>query len=63
MGGIEGTFTWTFQTAAGGTTVTFEGNYTVPVPLLGKLAEAFVVGVNQRDAEVMLANLKARLEA
>jgi hypothetical protein len=36
--------------------------YTVPLPLLGKLAEAFIVKQNEHEADVMLANLKARME-
>ena len=62
-GGIESTVTWTFQPEAGGTKVTYEAEYTVPIPLLGKLAEAFIVKQNEREAELILANLKARMEA
>jgi len=62
-GGIESTVTWTFQPEAGGTKVTYEAEYTVPIPLLGKLAESFIVKQNEREAELILANLKARMEA
>ena len=62
-GGIESTITWMFQPEAGGTKVTFEAEYTVPIPLLGKLAEAFIVKANEREAELILANLKHRMEA
>jgi uncharacterized protein YndB with AHSA1/START domain len=62
-GGIESTLTWTFQPEAGGTKLTVEVEYTVPVPLLGKLAEAFIVKQNERETELILANLKARMEA
>jgi uncharacterized membrane protein len=62
-GGIESTFTWTFQPEAGGTKVTAESEYSVPIPLLGKLAEAFIVKLNENEAELVLANLKARMEA
>ncbi len=61
-GGIESTVTWMFQPEAGGTKVTYEAEYTVPIPLLGKLAEAFIVKQNEREAELILANLKARME-
>lgn len=61
-GGIESTVTWIFQPEAGGTRVTFEAAYTVPIPLLGKLAEAFIVKVNEHEAELIVANLKARME-
>jgi uncharacterized protein YndB with AHSA1/START domain len=62
-GGIEAIVTWTFLGEAGGTRVTFLGEYTVPVPLLGRLAEAIVVKVNEHETEALLANLKARMEA
>ena len=62
-GGIESTITWTFQPEAGGTKVTFEAEYTVPMPLLGKLAESLIVKQNEREAELILANLKAKMEA
>lgn len=62
-GGIESTVTWTFLSDAGGTRVTFQAGYTVPVPLLGRLAEVVIVKVNEREAEALLANLQARMEA
>ena len=61
-GGIESKITWITQPEDGGTNVTFEGEYTVPIPLLGKLAEAFIVKLNEHEAEAILANLKARME-
>jgi uncharacterized membrane protein len=61
--GIQNTFDWGYEPAGGGTKVTLEVEYTVPVPLLGKLAEGFIVRQNEQEAECMLANLKARMEA
>jgi uncharacterized membrane protein len=60
--GISSTFVWTYQPEDGGTRLTVEVEYTIPVPLLGKLAEAFIAKQNEHEAEVMLANLKARME-
>jgi uncharacterized membrane protein len=60
--GIESAFVWTYEPEDGGTTLTMDVEYTVPIPLLGKLAEAFIVKQNEREAEAMLANLKARME-
>jgi hypothetical protein len=40
-----------------------EVEYTVPVPLLGKMAEAVIVKLNENEMNVLLANLKARMEA
>ena len=62
-GGIPSKFVWTYQAEDGGTKLTMTVEYTVPVPLLGKLAEAFIVKQNEHEADVMLANLKDRLEA
>ena len=62
-GGAESTQTWLFQREAGGTKVTFKVEYTVPVPVLGKLAEAIIVKMNDREGDLILANLKARMEA
>jgi uncharacterized membrane protein len=61
--GIPNRFVWTYQPEDGGTKLTVEVEYTIPVPVLGKLAEAFVVKQNEHEADVMLANLKARMEA
>ncbi|MDE3231603.1 MAG: SRPBCC family protein [Chloroflexota bacterium] len=62
-GGIDSTISWTFQTEADGVRVTFVAAYSVPVPLLGRLAEAAIAKVNEQETETLLANLKARLEA
>jgi carbon monoxide dehydrogenase subunit G len=62
LGGIQSTIAWSFTPQDGGTHVTFTAEYTVPIPLLGKLAEAFIVRQNEQEAETILNNLKARLE-
>ncbi len=62
-GGIESTITMMFQPEDGGTKLTIQTEYTVPVPLLGKLAEAFIVKQNEHETELLLANLKAKMEA
>ena len=61
-GGIESTATWTYQPEDGGTKLTLEVEYTVPIPLLGKLAEALIVKLNQNEADVVMTNLKTRME-
>jgi uncharacterized membrane protein len=61
-GGIESTHVWLFEPADGGTKLTTETEYKVPVPVLGKLAEAVIVKLNENEADVLLANLKARME-
>ncbi|MEE9188256.1 MAG: SRPBCC family protein [Anaerolineales bacterium] len=61
-GGIESTITWLYQPEDGGTKLTTIAEYKVPVPLLGKLAESFIVKFNENESETILANLKARME-
>lgn len=62
-GGIEGTSTWAFEPCDGGTRVTVVYDYAIPVPVLGRLAEPLVRKQNEREADLFLANLKARVEA
>jgi uncharacterized membrane protein len=61
--GIESHFIWTYQPEGDGTKLTVDIEYTVPVPLLGKLAEAFIIKQNEQEADTLLANLKSRMEA
>ena len=61
-GGAESTQTWILQPEGKGTKVTFEVEYTVPIPVLGKLAEAIIVKMNEGEGELILNNLKSRME-
>jgi uncharacterized membrane protein len=61
-GGIPSTFVWTYAPEHGKTKVTVDVEYEVPVPLRGKVAEAYIVKVNENQADTIMANLKARLE-
>jgi len=61
-GGLKSTQTYTFEGTNGGTKFTCETVYTIAIPVLGKLAEAFVVKLNENEADVFMANLKARME-
>jgi uncharacterized membrane protein len=60
--GIESHFVWTYAPENGGTKVTVDIEYKVPVPLLGKLAEAFIIKQNDQEGDTLLSNLKARME-
>ncbi len=62
-GGVEGEVIWEVQSEGGGTDVTLKSEYTVPIPLIGKLADAIIVKLNDNEGETVLANLKARMEA
>lgn len=61
-GGV--TSTWVFEMKSDGdsTTLRMQIEYTIPVPVLGKLAEKLVVNRNQREAETNLANIKDVIE-
>lgn len=61
--GIESTVTWLMDGHGEDTDVTFEVEYRVPVPVLGKLAEKVVVKLNENEADALIANLKAQIEA
>lgn len=63
QGGVESTFLYQYRPEGEGTRVSVEVDYKVPVPVLGKLAEKFILKINEREAETVLANLKDRLEA
>lgn len=61
-GGISSTFTWTFSSGDGGTRVNVVVEYTVPVPVLGKIGEKLALGMVEREADLSAANIKAILE-
>jgi uncharacterized protein YndB with AHSA1/START domain len=61
--GIESTITWTYEPVGSSTKMTSLTEYKIPVPLLGKLAESFIVKMNENESDVILENLKARMEA
>jgi hypothetical protein len=61
-GGIPSKFTWEYHAKNGGTELDLDVEYTVPTPVLGKLAEKAVLRINENEADVMLANLKAIME-
>ncbi len=62
-GGADSIQTWTFQPEDGGTKVTFAVEYTIPIPVLGKIAEAVIVKMNDHEGKIILDNLKAIMEA
>ncbi len=61
-GGIESKFIWTFKPVQNGTQMDTNVEYTVPVPVLGRLAEGLIIKQNERESETLLNNLKARME-
>ncbi len=62
-GGIESTQTWMFEPEGEATKVTLRVDYTVPIPVLGRLAEAAIVKLNDHEGDAIVQNLKILLEA
>ena len=61
-GGIVSTWTYSFKAEGGGTRLDLEVEYTIPVPVLGKIGERLVLRGSQREADYAMANLKDILE-
>ena len=61
-GQIPGTFDWTFLPENGATKIVMKAEYEIPTTLLGKLARPFILKLNEREADTVLANLKDRVE-
>ena len=61
-GGVNSTITWTFRSRGNITRVTLTVEYKVPILLLGKLAEAIIVRMNEQEGDVIMANLQARFQ-
>ena len=59
-GGITSTIAWTVRSRENKTRVTLTIEYKVPIPLLGKLAEAIIVKMNDREGDLIMANLQDR---
>ena len=62
-GGLESVLTWTFEPEGAGCKLTVVTEYKVPIPVLGRMAEAIIVKMNDHEGDMVLANLKARMEA
>ncbi len=62
-GGIDSKVTWELEQVTGGTQVKVENEYKIPMPLIGNLAEGVINKMAENDSDVILANLKVRMEA
>jgi uncharacterized membrane protein len=62
-GGITNRWQFDYSPTAEGTRLDLVAEYTIPVPVLGRLAEAAIRGQNEREAELALSNIKARMES
>ena len=61
-GGIVSTWTYIFKPTDGGTQLSLVVEYTIPVPVLGKVAEKLIMRQNEREAALSMTNLKEILE-
>jgi ribosome-associated toxin RatA of RatAB toxin-antitoxin module len=61
-GSIKTLWNWNFESQDDGTKLDLSVEYTIPMPVLGKLAEAIVLKQNEREADLALANIKAKME-
>ncbi len=62
-GGIVANFRWAFEGRDGSTTVTCDLEYTIPGKVLGRVAEMLAAKLNEHEAQSVLENLKATMEA
>jgi uncharacterized membrane protein len=61
-GGIKSTFTFIFEPNEEGTLLELIIDYTIPVPILGKIAEKIILGKNEREADLAMENIKVQVE-
>lgn len=60
--GIQSRFDFDYSENNGKTEVTVEAEYSVPASVLSKITEQIIGKLNEHEADVMLSNLKARME-
>lgn len=56
-GGIESLWTWNFEPHNDGTKIDVLVEYTIPIPVLGKIAEALALKQIEREADHAVANI------
>ncbi len=62
-GGIRSTWNWGFSGAGDKAEIELAIEYTIPIPVLGKLAERLITRQNGREATLAMANIKGRMES
>lgn len=60
--GLDSTITWEMVPERRGTRIFFQGEYRVPIPLIGWIAENIIVSLNELDVDLLMTNLKRRAE-
>jgi len=61
-GGIASTWTYTFSPEGDGTRLSVVVEFTLPVPVLGKVGEQLALKKTEREADMAMANIKEALE-
>lgn len=61
-GGIDSTWDFKLERRENVTTLDLDVDYSIPVPVLGKLAENLILKRNDRDLDTAMMNLKDKLE-
>ncbi|MBR9999159.1 MAG: SRPBCC family protein [Cyclobacteriaceae bacterium] len=61
-GGVKSTFDFKLKSVGEVTSVELTIDYTVPVPVLGRLAEKVILKRNEREADLAMGNIKEMLE-
>ena len=62
-GSIKTLWNWDFGPQDNKTKIDLSVEYTIPMPVLGKLAEKIVLKQNEREADLALTNIKAKMES
>ena len=62
-GGIKSTWTFSVKKEDDGTRLNLDVEYTIPIPVLGKVAEKLALGQNEKEANLAVDNIKSRLES
>ena len=61
-GGVKSTFIFDLEAHNGGTMLKLVIEYTIPIPVLGKIGEKIVLKRNEREADLAMTNIKEILE-
>jgi uncharacterized protein YndB with AHSA1/START domain len=59
-GNLESVITWTFRPIEHQTRVTLTIEYQLPLPMLNRLGRMIIKNINEREADLILSNLRAR---
>ena len=62
-GAITNRWRFDYTPVPEGTRLDLDVEYTVPTPVLGRIAEQSLRGQNEREAELALSNVKAKMES